>query len=309
MNVCFTGLVCALSVGLWAQTPPPPQPEPKKEIAPDTVVASVGDQKLTANDVKQILAGVPPNYQQMFRTEPAKVLEFYFVQKYLAQEAEKAGYDKQSPYKEALEYQRRDYLSRAEIQEKRNRTPVTMEEEQKYYSEHPEKYQQATVKVIYIAYNPNPKAPVDPKAPKLRSEEEAKAIIEDLRKQVLGGADFGALAKAKSEDKESGEKNGDFGVIGRGGAYPDEIKKAVFGLKIGQVSEPIKQRNGYYLIRVESLAKQAYNEVRTEIYEELKSAAFSVWFKDVQVKNQVKIENADFFKPPAAPALPSPQAR
>ena len=309
MNVRFTGLVCFLSVGLWAQTPPPPQPEPKKEIPPDTVVASVGALKLTAANVKEILAGLPPNYQQAFRTDPVKVLEFVFVQKYLAEEAEKAGFDKQSPYKEALEYQHRDYLSRAEIQEKRNRVPVTMEEEQKYYSEHPEKYQQATVKVIYIAYNPNPKAPVDPKAPKLRSEEEAKALIEDLKKQVLGGADFGALAKAKSEDKESAEKNGDFGVIGRGGAYPEEIKKAVFGLKAGEVSEPIKQRNGYYLIKVESVAKQNYKDVRTEIYEELKGAAFGVWFKDVQTKNQVKIENADFFKPQAAPAFPQPPVR
>jgi peptidyl-prolyl cis-trans isomerase C len=309
MNLRFTGLVCALGAGLWAQTPPPPQPEPKKEIPPDTVVAIVGDHKLTANDVKQIVAGVPPQYQQAFRTDPAKVLEFVFVQKYLAEEAEKAGYDKQSPYKEALEYQRRDYLSRAEIQEKRNRTPVTLEEEEKYYNEHPEKYQQATVKVIYIAYNPNPKAPVDPKAPKLRSEEEAKAIIEDLRKQVLSGAEFGAVAKAKSEDKESAEKNGDFGVIGRGGAYPDEIKKAVFALKTGQVSEPIKQRNGYYLIKVESLAKQAYRDVRTEIYEELKSAAFDVWFKGIQKKNAVKIENTDFFKPQAAPAVPQPPVK
>jgi parvulin-like peptidyl-prolyl isomerase len=309
MNVRLTGLVCALSLGLCAQTPAPPQPEPKKEIPPDTVVATVGDQKLTANDVKQIIAGVPPNYQQMFRTDPAKVLEFVFVQKYLAEEAEKAGYDKQSPYKEALEYQRRDYLSRVEIQERRNRTPITPDDEEKYYNAHPEKYQQATVKVIYIAYNPNPKAPLDPKAPKLRSEEEAKALIEDLRKQVLGGADFGAVAKAKSEDKESAEKNGDFGVIGRGGAYPDEIKKAVFALKAGQVSEPIKQRNGYYLIKVESVTKQTYAQVRTEIYEEMKGEAFSVWLKDVQKKFQVKLENADFFKPPAAPALPQPPAK
>ncbi|MDP8981568.1 MAG: peptidylprolyl isomerase [Acidobacteriota bacterium] len=309
MNVRFTGLVCALSAALWAQTPPPPQPEPKKEIPPDTVVATIGDKRLTANDVKLLVAGVPPQYQQAFRTDPVKVLEFIFVQRYLAEEAEKAGYDKLPQYKEALEYQRRDLLSRAEIQEKRNRIPITTEAEEQYYKEHPEKYKQANVKVIYVAYNPNTKAPVDPKAPKLHSEEEAKAIIEDLRKQVLSGADFGAVAKAKSEDKESADRNGDFGVIGRGGAYPEEIKKAVFALKAGEVSEPIKQRNGYYLIKVESLTVQTYNQVQAEINEEMKGAAFDAWFKGIQKQNQVKIENADFFKPQAVPRLPQAPAR
>src|ERR1700731_3816862 len=73
MNLRFTGLVCALGAGLWAQTPPPPQPEPKKEIPPDTVVAIVGDHKLTSDGGQQLVAGVPPPYQQA--SPPARTEE------------------------------------------------------------------------------------------------------------------------------------------------------------------------------------------------------------------------------------------
>ena len=79
-------------------------------------------------------------------------------------------------------------------------------------------------------------------AKKTLTEAEAKAKIDDLKKQIEAGADFGKLAKENSDDKDSAAKDGDFGLIKKNSPYPEAIKKTVFELKPGQVSEPLRSR-------------------------------------------------------------------
>ncbi len=95
---------------------------------------------------------------------------------------------------------------------------------------------------------------------KIVTEAEAKAKIEDLAKQIQGGADFGKLARDISDDKTSAAKDGDFGVVKQDSSYPPAIKTAVFALKQGELSAPIRQPNGFYLIRAEEINQQPFNE-------------------------------------------------
>ncbi len=85
-------------------------------------------------------------------------------------------------------------LSTAELSDVQNTMKITEEDQQKYYKDNPDKFKEVKVRVIYIAFNPTPgKAATDGK--KLLTEAEAKAKIEDLAKQIKGGADFGKLAR------------------------------------------------------------------------------------------------------------------
>ena len=216
--------------------------------------------------------------------------------KRLAEDAEKAGLDKQPPYEEALAFNRIQVLSQAQLMMIQNGGIVSTEDQEKYYKDHPEKFRQAKVRVIYVAFNPaSGKSGIDEK--KLPSEAEAKAKIEDLRKQILAGADFGKLARDNSDDKQSAAKDGDFGIVTQKSSYPESIKAAVFMLKPGEVSEPVKQPNGFYLLRVEELTTLPFPEVSAQLVQDLRQEHFNEVIKDLQAQYTVKVENPAYFTP------------
>ncbi|AMJ66997.1 peptidylprolyl isomerase [Hymenobacter sp. PAMC 26628] len=70
-----------------------------------------------------------------------------------------------------------------------------------------------------------------------------------LRQQVVGGADFGALARQQSEDPSAKENGGSLGYFtAMQMVYPFET--AAYKTPVGQVSPPIRTRFGYHLIKV-----------------------------------------------------------
>jgi len=223
-----------------------------------------------------------------------------FLIKRLVDEAEKGGIDKRSPYKEQLEYNRMQLLATAYLNDYGNHLVITTEDQEKYYKANADKFKQAKVRVIYLSFNPSSEK-AGPDGKKLLTEAEAKAKIEDLRKQIVGGADFGKLARENSDDKTSAVKDGDFGIMKQSSTYPEPIKAAVFGLKAGEVSQPVRQPNGFYLIRVDEIIVQPLQEVATDIYQTVKQERVNDYVKTLQSQYQVKVENPAYFSPQAAP--------
>src|SRR3972149_1733349 len=79
----------------------------------------------------------------------------------------------------------------------------------------------------------------------LNTEEEAQKVLERLKK----GEDFGQVAKKSSIDTVSAKKDGDLGFFSKG-EIPPEFQIAAVRLKTGEVSEPIKTKSGYEIIKV-----------------------------------------------------------
>ena len=283
--------------GTPAVKPPetPAPAAPAAPVAPDTVVLTVNGQKYTAAEMDKLIGALPPQLQQTVRLQP-QMLSQLFLYKRLAADAEKEGLDKRSPYQEALELSKMQVLAQAEITTQQNILVVSSDDQEKYYKEHTAKFQQAKVRVIYVAFNPMPDKPsVDGK--KLLSEADARTKIDDLRKQIAGGADFGKLARENSDDATSAAKDGDFGIIKHTSPYPDPVKNAVFALKAGEMSQPIRQPNGFYLIRLDDLSTQPYDEVNAQIAQDIRQEHFTDWLKGLQGQYSVKVENQDYFKP------------
>jgi len=269
-------------------------------LTPDTVVAEVNGTKYTVAEFEKIIGMLPPQYQASARSQPQMLGQFFLMRR-LAEDATKAGLDQKEPFKDQLEMQRMQVLSTAELSEVNNTMQITEADQRKYYQENPDKFKQVKVRVIYIAFNPTPgKAATDGK--KLVTEAEAKTEIEDLAKQIRAGADFGKLARDLSDDKASAAKDGDFGTINQDSAYPQAIRDAVFALKQGEISAPIRQPNGFYLIRAEDVAQQPFNESVNRIIQALKQAKFQDWMKTMQAQYTVKVENQAYF----APRVPAP---
>ncbi len=114
------------------------------------------------------------------------------------------------------------------------------------------------------------------------------------------------LVHENSDDATSRDKDGDFATLRPTDQIANEIKAAVFVLKPGEVTEPIEQANGYYLLRAEAIIYQPLSEVRTELIESLRQERFRRWMEQTRDSVKVQFPNGTFLgtapPPPAAPA-------
>ncbi len=285
--------------GIWAQTPPAPA------VAPDTVVATVEGRKITRDQYQKYLRILPPQAQQNFGKDPKGFLQQLALMMRLSGDAEKAKLDQTSPYKEQIESTRMQILAQGAVNEKINSFPISPQDQQKFYEANKGRYTQVRVKVMYVAFSATP-PPASAAQKKSLSEPEAKAKIEKLLADARGGADFVKLVKENSDDKASAAKDGDFGVMKRSDNIPEQIKTVVFSLKQGQISEPVRMPNGFYLFRAEEIQNRAYAEVQNEIFTEIQQTKFREWLDQVRASLEVKIENEAGLAPPAAPTLGAP---
>jgi peptidyl-prolyl cis-trans isomerase SurA len=105
-----------------------------------------------------------------------------------------------------------------------------------------------------------------------------EAQIEAARVKAVGlaaearqpGVSFAELAKAKSEGSSAAE-GGDLGAFRRGLMVP-EFEKAAFALPEGGVSDPVRTRFGWHVIKVEErkqLAAKPFEELKDQLREKL----------------------------------------
>ncbi|MBL8919642.1 MAG: peptidylprolyl isomerase [Myxococcaceae bacterium] len=114
---------------------------------------------------------------------------------------------------------------------------------------------------------------VQPKATPEQAEQgrlKAVALMNEAKKP---DTDFGALAKAKSEGPSAAD-GGDLGFFKRG-VMVAEFDKVAFTLPIGGISEPIRTKFGWHVIKVEerrALAARPYEELKDVLRERLTRA-------------------------------------
>ena len=89
--------------------------------------------------------------------------------------------------------------------------------------------------------------------PKVASVADSQMVAEEivrLREEVIAGADFAELAEVVSDDQGSAAQGGALGTFGRG-RMVKPFSDAAFALEPGQLSEPVRTRFGWHLIKVE----------------------------------------------------------
>ena len=123
------------------------------------------------------------------------------------------------------------------------------------------------------------------------SEDKAKEVKEKL----LAGEDFAELAKDYSIDTGNNQQGGELGFFARG-EMVQEFEDAAFSLEIGKISNPIKTKHGYHIIKVEDKkqAKEAtYEESKTEIkeilFQEKLPASYNTWIQGKFEEYEIEI--------------------
>ncbi len=314
MKIQALSIFLFASTAVWAQVPAsqPPAPAPASAapsapavLGPDTVVATIEGRKLTLDEYRKYVRMLPAQAQQAFAKDPKAFLQQLAFMARLSGEAEKAKIDQKSPYKEQIESSRMQILAQAFVNEKYNSFPVNAADQQKYFDSHKDQYNQVKVKVLYVAFSATP-PPAGSSGKKALTEAEAKDKVEKLVTEARGGADFVKLVKANSDDATSVAKDGDFGVIKRTDTIPEPVKTAVFSLKQGQISDPVRQPNGFYIFRAEEITDRPYAEVKDQIFTELKQVKFQEWMAEVRKTLNVTVENQQAIQALTAPAAHQP---
>lgn len=316
MKLCT--LFAALATALCAQAPAPPAPPP---IAPDTVVARVDGKDVTAAQVRKMIEDAGPQFAQAYRANPSQAIRDFFTVQYLAGEGEKQKLADESPWKEQLENARAQILTNAVVNRERDTFGVSAADIETFYKQNQARFEQAKIKVISISFKPPIPTGTSPEAVKAaaeaamaaahnqHTEDEAKTLAAVVVKQARAGTDFAELVEKYSEDPASKAAKGDFGVVKPASSYPNDMKKAVFALKPGEVSDPVRQPSAYYVIRCEERSAQPVEEVREAIVQELRQAHLRDFIADLQARFAPKIEKPEFFAAPSAPRpTPAPPA-
>lgn len=306
--ILFIGAVWAQSAAPPTEAPPAaPQAESPRKVTATvdvgqlmaerakTVVATFEDgRKITAGELESFLAAMPPNMAQAARRDRKAFVQQFALMHRLSEMAEKAKLDEQSPVREALAFNRMYLMMNAQLHEVLSAIKVPPADVQSFYDANKQRYTQVRVKAIYVRYSADPAA-AGAQESKHLSESEAHAKIVRLRTAIIGGADFVTLVKENSDDETSAAKDGDFGTIRSTDNLPEAIRTAIFALKVGEVSEPVKQPNGFYLFRADEVTAQPLADVQEAIVNELKQVQFKKWMDEVNSSLNLKIENESYF--------------
>lgn len=125
------------------------------------------------------------------------------------------------------------------------------------------------------------------------SEEEAR----EIRRKLDEGEGFAALVRAHSTDTTSVKQGGDLGSITKKDAS-GEFEK-VFSLEEGRVSEPLKSKFGWHLVKVEKIEPErlmsldeAKEPARKKVLEQKQRAARAVWVKKLRDAAVIRTSNA-----------------
>ena len=288
---------------LAAQVAAPP-PGTLPNVPDETVIAVFDDgTKLTMGDFKAYYGVMPQSSQQAILRDRKAFLEQWGLLRKLAALGEKKKLDQTSPNKEALEYNRLLVLSQAAVNEELLSSAPQPQEVEKYYEANKERYKQVKVKAIYITFSKEAVSKLGSNGRPLLTEEEAKAKTQKLVTEIRSGTDFVKLVRENSDDAASKEKDGDFATLQPTDNIPDAIKTAVFALKQGEVSDPVQQPNGFYILRAEEISYRPLADVRSEMLENMKQEHFRQWMEQLRGSVKVQFPNPEFLNTtPPAPA-------
>ncbi|KRA98450.1 hypothetical protein ASD83_13870 [Devosia sp. Root685] len=244
-------------MGSFAQEAPAPA---AAEVAPETVVATVGGESITeadlsfaAEDLAQDLAQMPAPERRAF------LLRVLIDMKVMAGAAKTAGMDQTELFAQRLNYLKERALRRA------------------YFAD--AIAGQVTEEAVRADYDKfvadfKPAEEVHARHILVETKEEADAIKAELDT----GGDFATIAQEKSIDPGSGANGGDLGFFSKGMMVP-EFETAAFALaNPGDVSAPVQSQFGWHIIKLDEKRESsppAFEQIAPQIQQQVLMRVFN----------------------------------
>ena len=227
-----SSLTLAVPSAMAQDTPVAPA-EAAPAPAPDTVVATVGEETITeadiafaAEDLQQELSQMPPEERRAF------LVTVLIDMKVMAKAAREQQMDQTETFRRRLQYLEERALRRAYFADK-IAAGVTPEAVQAAYDAFVAGFQ--------------PQEEVHARHILVATRQDAEAI----KAELAAGKPFELLAMEKSTDPSGAQNGGDLGFFSRG-MMVKPFEDAAFALtEPGQLSEPIESQFGWHIIKLE----------------------------------------------------------
>lgn len=288
-----------------ANSPSGPEAIAMKE--PNKVVATSNGQPITAKQAYDILKMLPAE-QRKSSANLQHMFEQLYTLNALAERAQREHLDQEPEVKSNLELGRDRVLAQAYMNKITNEGGAPTADPKAYYDMHKGEYTTASLTGIAVAFNP-PGTPANPNGIN-RTEAQAKDKADDIEKKIKAGADIKTLARTESDDQRSAANGGSLGQLTAAAqGVPADLKDQVFTkLKVGEVSEPIRLPNAFYIIRVDSRNEQPYAQVSNQIEQKLKGEKQQAVAEKEIDKYKITVQDPAFFgssSPSASNTVPS----
>ena len=294
----------------------------KKSDKSGPVVAEVGKETITADEVRQRLNETSPFLRARYSTLERKkeFLENMIRNELLAQEAIRQGYDKSPAVREQMKRAMIQELIRHELDSRLSGADIADDELKKFYEAHLDDFVKPERARVYHILLPAKDA-----KERAAAHKKAAALLKDIDAREKKGEvnAFQTTAIKESKDPLSAPLGGDLRFLSKdelAKAYNAELANTAFELKgPGEKSAPFDTPAGVELVKlqVKTVAmnrtfEESKDSIRQRVARERRSRDYDEWLKKLRENTKIAIIEPELEKiqvegAPAAPpgAVPS----
>jgi peptidyl-prolyl cis-trans isomerase C len=291
-------VACALACALAAC---------KKSSKSGPVVATVGDDTITADELKKRLDETSPFLRARYNTLDRKkeFLENLIRNELLAQEAKRLGYDKSPAVQEQMKRAMIQELIKHQLDEKSAAgQDIPVDELKKFYDAHLDDFvkpERARVFHIFL--------PAKDAKERAAAHKKAAELLKDIDAREKKGETnaFQTVAMKESKDQLSAPMGGDLRFLSKDEltkSYNAQLADAAFALKTpGEKSTPIDTATGVELLKlqVKTVAMnrsfdEAKDSIRGRMARERRSKDYDEWLKKLREGAKVAINDGELEK-------------
>jgi parvulin-like peptidyl-prolyl isomerase len=174
-------------------------------------------------------------------------------------------------------------LGRAMVYQSMNTNPpVSYDEMLKYYQEHQQQYDFPTRVRFEI---------MSTRFSRFPDKQQAMEAICQMGNEVYHGANFGAVAKRRSQGLNA-EQGGYHDWTAQGSLTSKPIDALLFDLEPGKLSQIIEDEKGYHIVRVierQEAGRVPFEEVQVTLREKVKQQKIGKQYKEAAVKSKAGV--------------------
>jgi peptidyl-prolyl cis-trans isomerase C len=266
----------------WAQSAPPGYTD-----KPDAIVGTVDGTPITLGQLQALTPLLSETYRGVPEKDPMKFLHLLGLFMKAAANADAEKLTDQAPYKQGLDFAVMEAKARFWVLKSQMDITVSDEEIAAYYNEHKEPFRRIKVSGIKVGFGGDPaEAPTSSvnasRIPRnALTQDEAKAKAATLVAKLRAGADFSKMVLTDSDDTSTKTKDGDLGVWGMTDNVPDALRTGVLALKQGEISDPIQQPGGYWIVKAVEVTYTPLADLKDALFSQLKQEKANKFLDDL----------------------------
>jgi len=252
--------------------------------AVETTLVKSGEIAVTDADFRAYMERVPPEMRNEAMADGErnnKVVDLLFTNRILAEEARKAGLDKDPVMARRIRQHMEAFLALQYVNHLERSAPIPATPE-------------ARAKELYLTRLAKYTEPDRVELQHIlvgltgRTKEMARARAAEVRARALAGEDFLALARETTDDLGFKRDGGRLGAVSAM-EIDHRIAAAAFKLKDGEISPPVETPHGYHLVK-----RTGFKPSSTRKFEEVKDAIIEE--EQARLRSEVSLKLLDAWR-------------